>query len=111
MKTLTIEIPDDAAAEVETRARQANQSVSEWVRARIADGLPSPQPRERDAMGYPPAWFERMEGSLADVDDFCVPEDPPATAALAHGAILVTGNTHEFSRIPGLPLEDWSTPV
>jgi tRNA(fMet)-specific endonuclease VapC len=28
--------------------------------------------------------------------------------ALAHGLILVTGNTREFSRIQGLRLEDWA---
>lgn len=27
--------------------------------------------------------------------------------ALVQGLILVTHNTHEFSRIPGLQLEDW----
>lgn len=29
--------------------------------------------------------------------------------ALAHGLTLVTANTGEFSRIAGLPLEDWTT--
>lgn len=30
-----------------------------------------------------------------------------AATALAHGATLVTHNTAEFSRVPGLLLEDW----
>ena len=30
-----------------------------------------------------------------------------ASIALHHGLTLVTHNTHEFSRIPGLKLEDW----
>lgn len=30
-----------------------------------------------------------------------------AATVLAHGGTLVTNNTREFSRIPGLKLEDW----
>lgn len=30
-----------------------------------------------------------------------------AAIALAHGCTLVTNNTQEFSRVPGLLLEDW----
>ena len=32
-----------------------------------------------------------------------------AATALAHGATLVTNNTEEFSRVPGLLLEDWTS--
>ena len=33
-----------------------------------------------------------------------------AATALAHGATLVTNNTAEFSRVPGLTTEDWTLP-
>ena len=33
-----------------------------------------------------------------------------AAIALAHSLTLVTHNTAEFSRVAGLPLEDWQTP-
>ena len=33
-----------------------------------------------------------------------------AATALAHDLVLVTHNTREFSRVPGLLLEDWTQP-
>jgi tRNA(fMet)-specific endonuclease VapC len=33
-----------------------------------------------------------------------------AAIALAHNLILVTHNTAEFSRVPGLAIEDWEVP-
>ena len=42
------------------------------------------------------------KGQLIGPNDLLI-----AATALAHGAILVTHNTAEFSRVPGLLLEDW----
>lgn len=33
-----------------------------------------------------------------------------ASTALAHGLTLVTNNTKDFARIPGINLQDWTTP-
>ena len=33
-----------------------------------------------------------------------------AAIALVHGVTLVTHNVREFSRVPGLLIEDWQTP-
>ncbi len=79
MKTLTIELPDEAVSEAEARARRAKMTLAEWIAARIV-GRASPQV-ERDGMGYPHGWFERTAGSLADVADLTEPEDrlvPPS---------------------------------
>lgn len=45
--------------------------------------------------------LEKMGANIGPLDTLI------AGIALAHGATLITHNTEEFSRIPGLRLEDW----
>lgn len=44
----------------------------------------------------------QRQGQLIGPNDLFI-----ASIALAHNLILVTHNTREFSRVPGLALEDW----
>lgn len=46
--------------------------------------------------------FLSRAGKLIGPSDLLI-----AATALAHGATLVTHNTAEFSRVPGLLIEDW----
>jgi len=79
MTTLTIELPDEAARIAAEKARSAHMTLSEWVGMRIAGRRRARGAGARDALGYPAGWFERTGGSLADVEDFREPADPPAT--------------------------------
>ena len=106
MTTLTIELPDDTARLATEKARRAHMTLAEWVRVRIAGRRRATGAADRDALGYPVGWIERTCGSLGDVEDFREMADP----ALAHGATLVTNNTAEVSRVPGLTIEDWTLP-
>jgi len=55
-----------------------------------------------EAYGEIRAELER-KGNVIGANDFFI-----AATAKAHNAILVTNNTREFSRIPGLTIEDWT---
>lgn len=58
---------------------------------------------DRAAEGY-----GKVRAYLATVGTPIGPNDLMIAAiALAHGMTLVTHNTVEFSRVPGLKLEDW----
>ncbi len=49
--------------------------------------------------------FLTSSGQIIGANDLMI-----AAIALANGCTLVTHNTAEFRRVPGLPLEDWETP-
>ena len=78
MTTLTIELPDEAARIAAEKARRAHLTLSEWISARIAGRRHARGPGGRDALGYPPGWFERTCGALSELEDFREPVDPPA---------------------------------
>lgn len=48
----------------------------------------------------------KRQGRLIGSNDMLI-----AATALAYDVTLVTHNTREFARIPGLKLEDWETPA
>lgn len=77
MTKLTIELPDADARLAEERARRARMTLAEWISLRITGRTRGRTAGERDELGYPPGWFERTAGALADVDDFREPEDHP----------------------------------
>ena len=77
MSTLTIELSDEAACMAAEKARDAHMTLAEWVSMRIAGRRMARTVSDRDAMGYPPGWFERTRGSLSDVEDFREPADRP----------------------------------
>lgn len=56
-------------------------------------------------------YFARIKAHLTAIGQPIGPYDMLiAATALAHGLILVTHNTADFSRIPGLAIEDWQVP-
>jgi hypothetical protein len=77
MTTLAIELPNEAARFAAEKARRAHMTLAEWIGMRIAGRRRARSTSERDALGHPAGWFARTGGSLADVEDFHEPADPP----------------------------------
>ena len=60
--------------------------------------------RAAEEYGKTRAYLSSM-GTLIGPNDLII-----AAIAVAHGCTLVSHNTREFSRVPGLLLEDWEMP-
>jgi hypothetical protein len=75
MTTITIDLDDDLARQVEESARREHKSVSEWVRERMkADFASRLSALEAVALknGYPSDWT-KLYASLADDESFVAP--------------------------------------
>lgn len=77
---------------------------------RIADFLVGPiavlpfEPGDAEEAGDIRAAVERAGASIGPYDLLI------AAQARRRGALLVTANTREFARVPGLDIEDWAKP-
>jgi tRNA(fMet)-specific endonuclease VapC len=77
---------------------------------RIADFLVGPiavlpfEPGDAEEVGDIRAAVERAGTSIGPYDLLI------AAQARRRGALLVTANTREFARVPGLEIEDWAKP-
>lgn len=77
MTTITIELDDELARQIEESAKREQQSLSEWVAQRVrpeayrAGHLESLESLAR-SNGYPAGWLS-LFGSLADETEFSMP--------------------------------------
>jgi hypothetical protein len=77
MTTITINLDDNLARQIEESARREHKSISEWIEARVreqrdrTDILAALEARAL-ANGYPPGWIT-LFGSLADDDSLVAP--------------------------------------
>ena len=58
--------------------------------------------------GFVRAWLARLKPNAQPIGPY---DALLAGHALSLGAVFVTGNTAEFSRVPGLAVEDWRAAV
>jgi hypothetical protein len=75
MTTITFELDDELARQVEEAARREHKSVAEWVRERVKPGGAAARINLETvaiANGYPPSW-PTLYASLADDEGFAAP--------------------------------------
>lgn len=78
MTTITIDLDDDLARNVEESARREKKTISEWMRERMQTEF-SNRPLALEAVaqknGYPPEWTT-LYASLANDESFAAPTRP-----------------------------------
>jgi hypothetical protein len=75
MATITLELDDELARQIQEAARREHKSVAEWVRERLIFGGADGRTRLETlalANGYPPNW-PTLYASLAEDDAFAAP--------------------------------------
>ena len=84
-----------------SRASQARQALAEFLLP--LEVAPFDEPAAR-AYGGVRETLEKKGRPIGPLDTLI------AAHALGLDAVLVTNNTREFARVPGLALEDWTRP-
>ena len=104
LKPEDIGIPSIVIAELEYGARHSNDYENNM---KIVEEFVAPYKiipfTQKEATAYGKVREQlTKDGNLIGPNDMLI-----AATALANSATLVTHNTDEFSRVEGLPLEDW----
>jgi tRNA(fMet)-specific endonuclease VapC len=103
--SMSIVLPSVVLAEIEYGARKSRDYETTIRLYRKFTSCFEAQPFHREAACFYGRIRADLEakGQIIGANDLLI-----AATAMAENGILVTHNTREFSRIPGLVLEDWT---